>query len=538
MRAPRFEPQLAAKRHTTRPDTKGGARLAPPAYGVEFVDRPSGVQQHRADGGQPSEARIHAAARLGTSGGAGRLPHSSAIQRSFGRHDVSTIAAHTDARAASGASAMGAIGFAHGEHVAFSRSPDLRLAAHEAAHVIQQRAGVRLAGGGVGRVGDAHEQLADAVADRVGAGRSAEDLLDRVSGSSTGPASSPTPAVQRYAVLGPDKVYGAMPAKRPWFGYPYAVADGGTLISQTHRVGVTGNHDFLDADDSNTAWTRPAGNAFSLRVSNTNEMAVEDSDLTDRQPKVFFATQAVIDASNQALLAAHSNFSLVANATTVTILTGWHDHKTLVQATPRFNGGSADLAPQNCNAMAAQVMGWNSGWTDVDGKSAAALAVKRLAPRAAAAYKRAYDDETVRQPELDRLTNEMAREYVGNRNSPEAARLHANRHAAPSVGQTYMIASMGTGPDVGGGRSRLHDYETNTDRDVGWPYHFGGVVAHSGADRITLENFARGDNRQDARDPRWYFQMYGSFNGQSFHDFHKAKLDYANPITVELAKPA
>jgi hypothetical protein len=52
----------------------------------------------------------------------------------------------------------------------------LHTAAHEAAHVIQQRHGVQLLGG-VGEVGDRYERNADAVADRVVAGRSASDLL-------------------------------------------------------------------------------------------------------------------------------------------------------------------------------------------------------------------------------------------------------------------------------------------------------------------------------------------------------------------------
>jgi hypothetical protein len=50
-------------------------------------------------------------------------------------------------------------------------------ATQETAHVVQQRAGVQLKGG-IGTASDPHEQHADQVADRVVAGRSAEDLLD------------------------------------------------------------------------------------------------------------------------------------------------------------------------------------------------------------------------------------------------------------------------------------------------------------------------------------------------------------------------
>jgi hypothetical protein len=152
---------------------------------------------------------VHAAAAQGISGSSGTLPHGDTIQRLFGRHDVSNIQAHTDVSAASGAQAMGAQAFATGNHVAFAGTPDLHTAAHEAAHVVQQRAGVHLKGG-VGQAGDTYEQNADAVADRVVAGQSAEDLL--------GPAPSGTAlsqvgnGIQRKAEAKPKEITDAQVA--------------------------------------------------------------------------------------------------------------------------------------------------------------------------------------------------------------------------------------------------------------------------------------------------------------------------------------
>jgi len=120
--------------------------------------------------------RVHEAAQLGTGGVGGPLPYLEAIQRSFGNHDVSRIVAHADAKAAHGSKAMGAEAFTTGDHVTFAGPPSLHTAAHEAAHAIQQRAGVHLPGG-VGQAGDRYEQHADAVADLVVGGRSAEALL-------------------------------------------------------------------------------------------------------------------------------------------------------------------------------------------------------------------------------------------------------------------------------------------------------------------------------------------------------------------------
>ncbi|MBE7448243.1 MAG: DUF4157 domain-containing protein [Kofleriaceae bacterium] len=136
--------------------------------------------QHRSVDGEvaPSPHQIHAAAAAGIRGGGQALPHLGAIQASFGAHDVSGIRAHVGGAARDAARAMGAQAYATGDDVAFARFPDLHTAAHEAAHVVQQRGGVQLAGG-IGQAGDSYERHADEVADRVVRGESAEDLLDR-----------------------------------------------------------------------------------------------------------------------------------------------------------------------------------------------------------------------------------------------------------------------------------------------------------------------------------------------------------------------
>jgi hypothetical protein len=136
---------------------------------------------------------VKAAAAHGTSGPAGALPHLDRIQRLFGRHEVSGVRAHVGGSAAEGAAAMGAQAFATGAQVAFATTPDLHTAAHEAAHVVQQRDGVQL-NGGVGEVGDAYERHADEVADLVARGESAESVLDRHAGTGGG-----APGVQRRA---------------------------------------------------------------------------------------------------------------------------------------------------------------------------------------------------------------------------------------------------------------------------------------------------------------------------------------------------
>lgn len=128
-------------------------------------------------GGAGGGEQIHDVAARGVSGGGGALPHLDKIQASFGaEHDVSHVGAHVGGSAGIAATQIGASAYAMGNQVAFAQPPDLHTAAHEAAHVVQQRGGVQLKGG-VGEEGDVHERHADAVADRVVRGESSRDLL-------------------------------------------------------------------------------------------------------------------------------------------------------------------------------------------------------------------------------------------------------------------------------------------------------------------------------------------------------------------------
>jgi hypothetical protein len=108
----------------------------------------------------------------GVAGASSSLPHLDQIQRSFGDHDVRGVRAAQGGEAEAACDAMGAEAYATGDRVAFGRQPDLHTAAHEAAHVVQQRAG--------GAGGDPAEHHADRVADAVVAGEPADYLLSQV----------------------------------------------------------------------------------------------------------------------------------------------------------------------------------------------------------------------------------------------------------------------------------------------------------------------------------------------------------------------
>jgi len=149
--------------------------------------------------GGEDTAGVHEAAAAGISSGGGALPHGDKIQQAFGAHDVSHVQAHTGSAASQANAAMGAEAYATGDHIAFGGAPDLHTTAHEAAHVVQQQAGVSLSGG-VGQAGDAYEQHADAVADAVVAGKSAEPILSEMTGGAPASGDVQKRSVQRRAV--------------------------------------------------------------------------------------------------------------------------------------------------------------------------------------------------------------------------------------------------------------------------------------------------------------------------------------------------
>lgn len=149
------------------------ASAVPPSVASE----PDGSPGQRTASGVPF-LQLKDTAAEGLAGASQPLPFSDTIQRVFGHHDVSGVRAAIGGPAATAADAMGAAAYASGQRVAFASAPDLHTAAHEAAHVVQQRAGVHLFGG-VGKAGDPYEQHADQVADLVVAGKSAQSLLDQ-----------------------------------------------------------------------------------------------------------------------------------------------------------------------------------------------------------------------------------------------------------------------------------------------------------------------------------------------------------------------
>ncbi len=234
-------------------DAKGPAPSEPSSPGMRFggldlqADTGPIGGAGQGDGGKAAsdpdgdDAGLHAMAAEGLSGSGGSMPFGQQIQASFGQHDVSGVSVHQDSRAADAAAGMGAKAYASGDDVAMGGPADLHTMAHEAAHTVQQRGGVQLQGG-VGKAGDSYERHADAVADKVVAGESAEGLLDQVASPEAGGGGAGVQQVQRSV---------AGDIKREKLGeksYTYGISSNPAMAGPTPFHGPSGGVEYFSGN--------------------------------------------------------------------------------------------------------------------------------------------------------------------------------------------------------------------------------------------------------------------------------------------------
>ena len=285
------------------------------------------------------------------------------------------------------------------------------------------------------------------------------------------------------------------------------------------------------------------GAAPTLRLSDDGRMAIESSTLATRQPKVFYAAPTVWAASNVALTAVGSDYELYADrvgALEVRLANG--TQRTLDRVLPRTvavpiggrlasqQGLTMDVT-KDCIDMALAVMkhalgaraphlGINTAtratWNEF--RVAKALVAWSNAPQAGFMSMFTSRTKKARQAyEADPTATlqAIATSYsnlltVSPALAAQAATaLGVNIDAAPEVGEAYetyrvsTVATPQTHARVGGGVAR--DF---------WGQHIGAVIAVSGGDRVTLENYARSHELGAMHDaaPHYYFQMYGPAN--------------------------
>jgi hypothetical protein len=399
------------------------------------------------------------------------------------------------------------------------------------------------------------------------------------------------PGVQKKAEASPTKQDGAPQAQR-------TLAPGQIqryMIQTPNPNDVKGGTQFQAQElDANTgAFTNLQGaNTPPLRVSEDGKMAIEDSDLTNRQPKVFYALSSVISSSNSLLKKVKSKYILYVSdrkALTVNDAAG-HPHQ-LDQIMPRevkksesgimgafrrkFKGaqyenqGLGMTVEATCVAVGEAIMGKKMDFM-------LPILQKRL-PKGDPFL---YEYRVARYMVERHTTNEKTAK--GNMNTgnlatamdtiasaysnllttnPGAAAAIAqdigiNEYADPKVGQAFQTITMGDpNANPGGvsdfgadptGNTRVKLTTPDTTRPSGirrdaWGNHVGAVVAKSAGNMVTLENYARSheEGKLGGSDPRYYFQMYGPKTkpAQSWHSaWVGSGTPLINPITMVYGK--
>jgi hypothetical protein len=315
-----------------------------------------------------------------------------------------------------------------------------------------------------------------------------------------------------------------------------------------------------------------AGVPTQLRVSEDGRMAIEETDLSARQPKVFYAETAVWQASNPLLT--QSQYELYADradAITVTI-PGQVPHRLdRVMARVRVAaGGGARAADeqglgldvdQDCIMVATAIIGQPPpqtlretvvaggqaasrdygeyrtatamlAWAKAQTTSAQAwpttwweLITKGAASRATRLMLAEFQATVGGGPGMQEIAKQYARLQRKHPRRAErvAAALGVNVHAQPAVGQAFESYQLGLpdnfragpGPDweadpTGATKASLTTQAGAIMQRHGWGQHIGAVIAESAGNRMTLQNYARSHERGTMLPgPDYYFQMYG-----------------------------
>ena len=478
------------------------------------------VQRYRQGGAQGAEdgARVSRAAAAGATGTA-QLPHFAQIQHAFGEHDVSGVKSTTGGTAAGACDQIGAESYAQGENVAFKQGPSLWLAAHEAAHVVQQRNGA-VVPGGVGQTGDGHEQHADRVADRVVAGRSAAELF-----GAPGAGSAPTTAVQRYKreKLGGDthtKVSNTgksavVPSQR-LYAAPSLVATANAALT---NVGKHGSHIKLVEDPTKHVTPK----ATNTRINRVLPVWVSHGNDDGNHASCTKANEGGPDSEGvkNGKLALPTDCGNSSGSVTGSTLA--HDRQVVYQKNGKEQVSHGFDDPKQT---------YHDDPHNFSNKIYFDLMPGFIADPANASFliKDHHFTEAGGKKTLVTITDALQAKVLyhrlklaGQEVFDKAARI--NHFANPNIGESYTMASEANMPGF------------KQKSDLTWNFHWAGVVMKDGADNLTLENFAvTEETAKDAGvaqgkyiDRDWNFDMYGTVDAKGEVDerqtFHQEHLD-------------
>ncbi len=331
-------------------------------------------------------------------------------------------------------------------------------------------------------------------------------------------------------------------------------------------------------------------NPPAVRVSQNGHLAIEDAQLTNRQPKFFYANVAMVPAWNDTLQSQGSFYRLVVVGgpiLTFVMPGGDARHLAKIEARnlERGNQGLGMTTAQRCDEMVREVLGTigtepkalfnNAPMQLPEANQVTQEIIRHYYVAAELAYEAAGGGGAgaggawgvggmpvngVDFSNSDPVFNAVAANY-GNEmnlhlgavpNAALAARMQflgVNEYAAPEVGQglvTHKLGKETAAPGAGGGTQLIDAYNNrvvpNPNNNTMWGFHWAGVIAKDGTDYITIENYAR--NAEDNHlplspaDPRFYFQMYGA-DAQSWHAqwsaIGRGGREFVNPVSMVVA---
>jgi hypothetical protein len=291
--------------------------------------------------------------------------------------------------------------------------------------------------------------------------------------------------------------------------------------------------------------------------------------LAHRQAKVFFADESVIEASNRVLEGKHSSYRLKINKRVYLAVPYIEGGKLklrtskrwrLYAVTPqRIRGSESEhyttIVDNDCGLAAIKVLGVIG--TDQFKVKLAGPRVDflRNSPCPAESTAHFLGQKVAGMRNAKRSTEELDfspdgkhKERLAKYNrqnalayGPAAAKdnhkvlaplvkeLGVNQFALAELGEAYGVFSVAEVE-----RGKAFDHRRGTDVEA-WNEHWGAVVARSGGDTITLENYTRVKEDAGADLTRYYFQMYGSSQNQTWHD--QWRDDVANAISLVFTTP-
>lgn len=433
--------------------------------------------------------------------------------------DLSAVRMHTDADALRSAALIGARAYTSGRHIVIARNDvDTDVMKHEAIHILQQSMGpVPGRDNGAGMLMSNPEDHCEREA-------SAGEARD-VRHDDSMVQNAPWLSVQRYAVYSSDHpgYPGKYKSGKGLLGSKLEVDNGPGFFLSQH---LSAEGKFIDS--AGTANIRD-NSAPPLQISDGLDLAIEYG----VEAKCFYATKDQVKAANQKLKELNGRVSFTTSSRRLLITTDSGKNIELRQVLPMMTRVGQQLegldvrVPQRCNEMAEFV----TRQVDVQGRMNDVMTLAKIIDRAgghgmADAISRLRENYAKQKAPTQSIkdgytevTNEIIEIFkvMGNKNPEEIEKaireLGLNQYLdAPNIGDVMATSNTSM-------------------------YHFGGVVAVSGPDFITMENYWRGTagagtGTMSSGDPLYYFKMYGQ--QRTWHEATAAMVRGQVVVSVKL----